>query len=153
MKRITYYYHDRSEWQRPDYAEGEPDKVQWKDEATGLPCLIVRNYAGAWCGYVGVSKGHKYYAINYSDVDYNEVDVHGGLTFSDSCSHNEHGRGICHKVEHGEDDEVWWLGFDCNHLGDVAPAREGYFEIGSYYKNQAYVTREVTNLAKQLAAL
>lgn len=36
----------------------EPDKVQFEDPETGLPCLIVRNQMGALCGYVGVGPGH-----------------------------------------------------------------------------------------------
>ena len=39
----------------------EPDKAQWRDEATGLPCLLVRNQAGALCGYVGVYPQHPYW--------------------------------------------------------------------------------------------
>lgn len=40
----------------------EPDKAQWRDEATGLPCLLVRNQLGALCGYVGVYPDHPYFA-------------------------------------------------------------------------------------------
>jgi hypothetical protein len=42
---------------------GEPDKAQWPDPSTGLPCLAVRNRFGVWCGYVGVSPGHRYYQV------------------------------------------------------------------------------------------
>ena len=45
----------------------EPDKLQWTDAETGLPCLIVRNGVGALCGYVGVSEGHPLFMIKYSD--------------------------------------------------------------------------------------
>lgn len=130
--------------------DDEPDKKQWTDEATGLPCLIVRNPGGALCGYVGVSKDHPFFEKDWGDCD---VDVHGGLTFADHC--HEHpegeGRGICHIVEAGDDDNVWWLGFDCAHSGDTSPkwGEENGWEV---YRDFGYVTGEVKRLARQLAS-
>lgn len=51
-------------WDKSDWGDGawqsEPDKVQWRDEATGAPCLALRaEVTGAWCGYVGIPKGHR----------------------------------------------------------------------------------------------
>lgn len=46
--------------------EEEPDKRQWTDPATGLPCLIVRNRLGGLCGYVGVPPSHPWYGRDYS---------------------------------------------------------------------------------------
>lgn len=68
--------------------DSEPDKLQWPDEATGLPCLAVRHASlGHWCGYVGVPPEHPWAGHTYdSDV---EVDVHGGLTFADACQPHE----------------------------------------------------------------
>src|SRR4051812_17731696 len=108
---------DKASW-GPGAWDNEPDKKQWADPATGLACLIVRNAMGALCGYVGVPKGHPAYGKEYGSVD---VDVHGGLTFSDKCSESssECG-GICHVAPEGEDD-VWWLGFDCAHYMDLVP--------------------------------
>ena len=57
METIEYRTMDKSVW-GPGPWQNEPDKRQWQDEATGLPCLIVRNSMGALCGYVGVSEGH-----------------------------------------------------------------------------------------------
>lgn len=47
--------------------DGEPDKVQWKDAATGMPCLAVRNWRGNWCGYAGVAPSHPLYGKDYND--------------------------------------------------------------------------------------
>lgn len=51
------------------YLEGEwdrePDKIEWTDKKTGLPCLIVRNRLGALCGYVGVGEKHPFYKVEY----------------------------------------------------------------------------------------
>lgn len=86
MKTIEYRTVDKSKWERGVW-DAEPDKMQWLDEATGLPCLITRNHGGAWCGYVGVPPEHPAHGKDYNDVD---VSVHGGLTFANRCQ--KHGR-------------------------------------------------------------
>jgi hypothetical protein len=99
MKTIEYRHRDKSDWGEGPWQD-EPDKRQWQDEATGLPCLVVRNRGGALCGYVGVPAGHPCFEVDYDDVygtyneDYTErtsgplpdLEVHGGLTFSDFCA-------------------------------------------------------------------
>jgi hypothetical protein len=41
---------DKSAWGPGPWTD-EPDKVQWTDTATGLPCLAKRNPRGGhWCG-------------------------------------------------------------------------------------------------------
>lgn len=62
METREYRTVDKSAW-GPGPWQDEPDKRQWQDEATGLPCLIVRNPAGALCGYVGVSKEHPAFGL------------------------------------------------------------------------------------------
>lgn len=108
----------------------EPDKAQWVDEATGLDCLIVRNQVGALCGYVGLPPGHPLHGASalYSgrrrESALNDLDVHGGITFANSCQGDEDdpSRGICHVPEPGRPRDVWWLGFDCAHAFDLTPA-------------------------------
>jgi hypothetical protein len=155
MQTLEYRFEDKSDWGAGPWQD-EPDKRQWRDAETGLPCLIVRNMFGALCGYVGISKGHPAYEAEYDDVD---VDVHGGLTFAGKCCEgSEH--GICHKVDPGEDDDVWWLGFDAGHFRDLSPASEardrarGFGPIGNpIYRDISYVESECASLAKQLAAM
>lgn len=72
---------DKSAWGAGPWQD-EPDKAQWVDEATGLDCLIVRNYGGALCGYVGLPESHPLHGADYEKPN---VDVHGGLTFADGC--------------------------------------------------------------------
>lgn len=69
---------DKSSWPRGPW-DDEPDKKQWRDPASGLPCLIVRGPSGSLCGYVAVGPDHPAYGKGYDDVD---VTVHGGLTFA-----------------------------------------------------------------------
>ena len=140
-----YMIHDRTGWDSGPW-DGEPDKVQWVDQATHLPCLAVRNPSGAWCGYVGVLPDHKDFGKDYNDVDY---DVHGGLTFADKFQLTQ---------TPGELDNVWWFGFDCNHCDDFAPGMHfrlkalGYdFEIpNEKYRTLDYVKEQCVKLAKQL---
>ena len=139
----------------------EPDKAHWVDTETGLDCLIVRVPGlGTLCGYVGVPKGHPWYRREYDDVP---ASCHGGLTFSDSCqSHKDESVGVCHPESDAAHSDVWWIGFDCGHLGDYVP---GMFAPGMppmpftfsgsvqrSYKDFAYVRGECTALAAQVGA-
>ena len=153
MKTLTYTYVDKSDW--PDGPwKSEPDKKQWQDQTTKLPCLIVRGPFGALCGYVGVTKDHPAFGTNWEDNL--PLSMHGGQTFGSLCVPDNKEHDICHVVEPGEEDHVWWIGFDCAHSGDFCPAsgKEGIFlKYNSTYKNWQYVENEVTQLAAQLSKL
>jgi len=137
-------------WQR------EPDRVEF--EAHGFPCLMVRGVVtGAWCGYVGVPEGHWAYGKPYGSV---EVEgIHSELNYAAKCS----GR-ICHVPKPGKPDHVWWLGFDCAHFNDIAPALEArlrdvmgvnrlFGDSWRSYKTVAWVKNEVKRLARRLEAM
>ena len=152
-----------------DWGEGpwnnEPDRDVWVDPITDLDCLINRGPSGAWCGYVGVGPDHPLHGVQYDDVD---VDVHGGLTYSDACQGE-----ICHVPWPNREHDIWWLGFDCAHYMDYAPrmaadlreARKrapelerAFFEghqtfLRETYRDMAYVIGEVLSLAQQLKAV
>lgn len=143
---------DKSDWPRGPW-DDEPDKAEWRDEATGLPCLIVRSGTGALCGYVGLPPQHPWHGASYQNLG---AHVHGGLTFSGPCDPAEAPEtGICHVPLPGESDDVWWLGFDCGHVFDRMPAFEqfpgfaGCFGRESTYRDFAYIRAEVTRLAAQ----
>lgn len=148
---------DKSSW-GPGPWQDEPDKMQWVDPETDLDCLIVRSpgVTGALCGYVGVPPGHPAHGAHYDSVD---VDVHGGLTYAALCQESlPEDRGVCHVPAPGRPADVYWLGFDCAHAWDLAPAmasREFALDLspvpGEVYRDIAYVTGEVTRLARQLA--
>lgn len=133
---------DRKSWPSGPW-DREPDRVEWRDDATGLVCLIVRNPLGALCGYVAVPDGHVYFQKRHGDID--DVSVHGGLTYSDFCQGD-----ICHVPAPGESDHVWWLGFDCAHYADCVPAmmRCG---LDGIYRDIEYVKDECRYLAAQIA--
>jgi len=148
----TIEYNDtvnKASWERGEW-DDEPDKIQWQDEETKLPCLIVRHSgSGHLCGYVGVDSQHPLF-----EEDDPKLDVHGGITFSNHCHGN-----ICHKVEEGEDDNIWWLGFDCAHTGDYSSmsySRDHRAQFGhteDIYRSVFYVRRECQSLARQLKGL
>lgn len=161
MRTIEYVTKDKAHWGDGPW-QSEPDKRQWVDKTTGYPCLIRRGGLGAWCGYVGVPEGHPLFEKAHYD-DYDAVGVHGGVTFTDHClADHAPETGICHIVEEGEDDNVWWVGFDCNHGDDIAPESAYLYKEmnlpsdrwgGASYKTIEYVTNETLGLAQQLKAL
>jgi hypothetical protein len=65
MERKEWRFLERKDWSAGPW-DNEPDKVQWTDEQTDLPCLAVRNHLGGWCGYVGVGPDHPFYGVEYS---------------------------------------------------------------------------------------
>jgi hypothetical protein len=142
----------------------EEDHYVWIDPVTDLDCMINRGPSGALCGYVGVGPDHPMHGVHYDQTDY---DVHGGLTYSNSCQ--EDGE-ICHVPAEGREHDIWWLGFDCAHGWDVMPKMDADLRelrtrvpafpelaapfddprLRSTYKDVDYVRREVMDLAWQL---
>ena len=128
----------------------EPSRVEFEHQ--GYPCLAVRNEVlFNWCGYVGLKPDHPMYGMNYDKVN---VNVHGGLTYSDYCRER-----ICHKTT--DNDKLYWFGFDCaHHAMDYIPG--GLMESldsmqGTYsyrvYRDIRYVKHQIELLAEQLKTL
>ena len=132
----------------------EPNRVAWRDAATGLQCLILRGPLGALCGYVRVPRDH---ALHGRDYRQRRVErgfaVHGGLTFSGCLGGRRMKRGH-------------WFGFDCAHWRDIVPGMVSFYEtlpddlrheltsqVGPFevYRTVSYVQAECTALAEQLA--
>lgn len=152
---------DRSKWPAGAW-DCEPDKVQWKDAATGLDCLANRHpRRGHWCGYVGIPPGHPLHGKHYDEVYRGDDDYPPeSLTFSDECEETDAPcRGICHVAAPGEPDKLWWFGFDFAHCDDAAPydymrEPEGYpwSPVHGTYKTLDYVKGCCAGLAKWIAA-
>lgn len=165
MERIEYRgVVDKSDWPRGPW-DDEPDKVQWRDEASGFACLIVRSHLGTLCGYVGVPAGHPWHGLYCERVrmpgassarydDAGDPRAHGGLTFAGACQHGaDPARGICHVPGPGDPDDLWWLGFDCAHLYDLVPAL-GRFHLPDpsvIYRDLDFVAGAVAALAEDAA--
>lgn len=160
MEHKTWTTIDKTTWGDGPWMR-EPDKDQWTDDATGLPCLIKRSpVSGALCGYVGVPEGHPWHGKDFMDVD---ADVHGGLTYAGLCQDGPEAETICHVPAPGEPEPLYWLGFDCAHVMDVSPGmcadlaamgiRPPAYPFGEFYKSIAYVKAECARLAEQAAAV
>lgn len=173
MSEVREFTHDidKSKWGPGPWTD-EPDKIHWIDPTTDLDCLMHRNGAGAWCGYVGVTEGHPAFEVDYDyvrpDGDESYIEVHGGLTYAAFCQDTkDESRGVCHVPFAGRPHRVWWLGFDCAHSGDVLPSMERSYsdmpadlakQLKGYrrhdvYRDRAYVEAEVARLAAQLKAM
>ena len=145
--------------------ENEPNRVEFKYK--GYHCLINRvnhrpaenpkDWLGHLCGYVALPKGHPFHGKPTEEID---VEVHGGLTYARKCEGE-----ICHVPKDGEDDNVFWIGFDCAHFGDLIPGIYEMRQPGGIlhdihmaygershekYKSIAFVKNEIRNLVKQL---
>ena len=134
---------DRSTWSKGEWDKEPENRVDFIH--SGFSCFILRGPMGAWCGYVGVPSTHPAYEKDYNDDILEKIDVHGGLTYADKCA-----GVICHVPEPGMPDDVWWLGFDTAHYGDVVPLNVHWAQHDETYKNIKYVTDEVKSLAEQL---
>jgi hypothetical protein len=143
---------------------------EWIDELdrlefvhAGFQCLLVRNPTlFHWCGYVGIPPGHPHFGKDYDDIDDTVLEVHGGVTYADSC------RGaVCHIPKLGEEENLFWIGFDCAHAGDLVPGMNmNLSEIhklmpetltnnvvdikAERYRSQYWVIEETKELAEQL---
>lgn len=176
----VYHAIDKNGWGDGPW-QGEPDKAQFTDPATGLPCLAVRHpSSGHWCGYVGVAPGHPLHGVGYNICPHDPpcesswcdhtpdttLEAHGGLTYSAACDEGDEATSICHIAAPGQPDHVWWFGFDCAHSGDYAPGhaailrgygigslREALALPGEEYRDLAYIRAECARLAAQLARL
>lgn len=83
-----------------------PFKIEREWTHAGLKCaVVVAREASHRCGYVRVPPTHPMYGKSYDETA--ELDVHGGITFSEMepC------------VE--EDGKGWWFGFDFAHCDDA----------------------------------
>jgi hypothetical protein len=132
-------------------------------------CLFVK---GSYrCGYVGISKGHPLYGVEYHEhsdalreamerIGNDPIGKRGVVPLfchkSGECTpdvvFDVHG-GITYSGGgdgYPVDGDEWWFGFDCAHAGDAT----GYFSFpGDILRTQEYVESECESLAEQLAAI
>lgn len=120
----------------------EPDELDWRDDRTGLNCMIRRGYGGQWNGYVAVPPGHPLFGKSRNEVN---IYAHGGLTFSDGATL----------------DGEWMFGFECGHIaaGDLVPIFTQDEDLSAImsdrrctYRDFDFVRKECADLARQLAS-
>jgi hypothetical protein len=106
---------------------------------SGFRAIVIFNQNGQYrCGYVGVEKDSGYYGVENSDVD-EHLNVHGGITFSGHLN--------------GLPENIWWIGYDCAHSGDLV--KWPYSPDSSWSKgverSLEYCVKECESLALQLS--
>ena len=97
------------------------------------------------CGYIGVTKDHSLYWKHYDDILCADIEVHGGLTFSeDSISE-----------DFPADDNLWWLGFDCAHYGDKTNSviSRDFVERGGIFRDKDFCVKELHSMSRQMKEL
>lgn len=117
---------DKTRWGDGPWVK-EPDKVEWRDSATGYRCIANRNMiSGIWCGYVAVPLGHPAHGRDRDQDLPDEISntAHGGITYADRSSKSINSGAI----NAAEADPQWWFGFDCGHAGDYAPGLASQME-------------------------
>lgn len=144
---------EREKW-GPGPWQNEPDRVEWRKPGSPLPRLVVRGPMGSWCGYVGLPPGHPLHGKGWGAPEVEALQIHGGVTYGEACAGD-----ICHVPAPGEPDHVWWLGFDCAHLGDLSPGLNATirkvgtgrpYGTGETYRDLAFIVAEVEELAAQV---
>lgn len=139
---------EKIEWFGKGEWADEPDLVEF--DYKGFLCKVLRTLesSGHLCGYVSIPFDHPSYNIDYDDID---LEVHGGLTFSQLFSDNS-----------------YWIGFDCAHSGDCCPSIEKFKKESDFerypipeqykhfsmfnptYKNINYCIEECKKMVEQL---
>lgn len=117
----SWIFIDKSRWLRGPW-DNEPDKVQWVDEATGLPCVIRRSPLGSLAGYVGVMDPERNHPARSGKFC---VPVTFGDYFWDPRLYEE--PPFSHSVDYGYhfvggDKNLFYIGFHAGHDGDFCPA-------------------------------
>jgi hypothetical protein len=162
---------DRRAWHPGPWDKEPEDRVQWSDEATGLPCMLLRTPVGAWAGYVGVEPGHPLYG-----VDEHELPGHKGVNYhnytnelhyiapdppSEQAIDEEHPEAIIDIIRLPM--QLWFFGFDAAHGGDLIPGLDALnfggidnrralslYERQESYRTAAYMQAQCAELAMAL---
>lgn len=140
------------------------DKLAWRDAATNLDCILLRQLSGVWAGYVAVLPGHLLHGFNVDALPASAgLSPHGGIDYAEGCARDDPEElQICHVRGHAlldpseadnTHDAAWWLGFAADKPGDLVP--NGVrpilaIEEGETYRTIDYMYGETVKLARQL---
>lgn len=100
-------------------------------EWAGLICEIWFVRSDHYCAYVQLPWYHPAHGKGYGEDELYDVEVHGGLTFAGTLN----------------DDDYWWVGFDCAHSGDWTQLHPS---LGAHRWTVDEVVAETQQLADQL---
>lgn len=123
----------------PNNKHKEKESPEGEEEFVyrGRRCLIRHSpTTGALCGYVELKPGDKWFGCDYCGEGQPDIDVCGGVTWSENCFPNEP----------ETEEETWVFGFDCAHFGDACPAFEFEFFPDGEFRDINYVEKHVRNM-------
>lgn len=112
-------FKDRSTW-RPGPWHDEPDFSAWTTRE-GYLAVASRMETGAWCGMIRIALDHPWFGrtrITRPGYTGHPLDFVTPLHPNPLCCNELPKRGFGDVCGGG-----WWLGFDCNHCDDYAPAQ------------------------------
>jgi len=132
------------------------NRIEVYDTYKGYEYIVYAYKLGHRYGYVKIPERHTLYEMDYIDIeDKFNIEVHGGLTFSGFITGFIDGLIL--------QERCWWIGFDCNHLGDLKDFgimsneyKETYQHIPQFYgtiKTKEYVENECKKLIDQIKNL
>lgn len=131
------------------YSHPTTSQTKWHIEKTWEHCtywyvVIAITYKGKVhhrCGYVLVPKHHEYYRKELSEILKRSdcPQVHKGITYASTGNNN---------FPLANMKDSWWIGFHCNHEGDVIITENKY----ECYP-QLYVECEAERLIRALIAI
>ena len=129
-------------------------------EYKGYRCVVIFGDMGHRCGYVGLSKGHPLYGINYNerldipkvDMEDKEIGKRGIISLLlNALDYDENIRMDLYFNVHGSltysdgngnypvESDLWWLGFDCGHYGDG----KDLDLVESYWGDKEYIQKRL----------
>ena len=122
IKKHLYTAEQKQKWWGEGEWVNEPDIVSF--EHNGIECKILRIaarepvqeefvFGGHMCGYCKIPKQHPFYGKDLIGNEDIEIDMHGGITYSQKNSE------YIPELSEGH-----WIGFDCGHSHDVIPSMQ-----------------------------
>lgn len=108
------------------------------DPDTGYQYEIRMNFCGCYCGYVALPSLHPLYGAKLEDERIYELDVHGGVTYSDILN-------LAADDESHALDTAWCIGFDTAHMSDYQPLATSLYYANPMYKDMS--TQALARLA------
>jgi hypothetical protein len=151
----AWTFQDKSTWGDGPWLQ-EPDKAQWVDLSSDLPCLAVRQWTfGNWCGYVGIRPGHPYYRKRWQTFR-DTPSEHLAIKFSNFCARHDplpppdkftaelrsrlglpwyipaperqslRDIAVFHTAD--EHERIWWIGFDLGYPWGSIPAEDALLD-------------------------
>jgi len=128
------------------------EENKYEVDYLGYKGYVVRHHQfGCLNGYVVISKEHMLHGCKYCNELVRDLNVHGGITFANSCLINLN--GTVAEILVSEKSNQWVFGFDTAHCYDLLPSLSDAGLPEQVYRDKDYVIEQVKRLISQLKAL